>query len=790
MAIIPNRKRTCLGCQTAWRIFALLACALIVVGLVGLGLGWLLLPKYQGSIQLPSLSAPVNVAFDRFAIPTIAAQNRQDALQVLGFLHAQERLLTMELTRRKMAGELAEAFGKRLLELDIHQRRLGFHQTAEQIVARLPPEQRILCQAYAEGVNAYLQTNPIVPKLLKTLTLRVKPWRCRDTILVVLSMFQELDEAGDQEQMLTVMAKALPKEVTAFLTPDEDPLDIQLLGKPCGRRPIQPVPVAAIARILAQAKPATTQAVEVPFPWGSNQWAIASSKGALLANDMHLPLRVPNLWYRARLQYAGITLDGITLPGVPGIIAGSNGYIAWGFTNAMADVRDLVVLETDPTHPGQYRTPEGFEPFQTRLETIAVKGQADVSIRVLLSRYGPVVGDDWHQRPLAVRWTALDPSAVDLSLLDLDRARTVLEALAIFNRAGMPVQNALVVDSQGHLGWTLSGRLPRRHGFDGTLSLSWADGKGWQAYYPPEAMPRLIDPPHGILATANHRTLGCDQLPLGHNFALSFRIARIYEQLRQNPSLDPALSLALQLDTDASFYRFYQDLALAALKADSSPLANRIRAALTQWDGRAEPASLGIALLDRWRTRLSQQVLGPLVAPCLKLDPNFRYRWLKSEVPLRQLLTLRHPDILPDHRFPDWNAFLHASLLETAQALEQAYRKSIAQLAWGEVNRAAIVHPLALGHPWLSRWLNLPADPLAGCGECVRVARPNHGASMRLVAIAGSPGAGLLQMPGGQSGHPLSLHYADQHPYWVAGKPLPLAPGRPVSRMRFLPAKD
>lgn len=761
-----------------------------IVCLAGLGLGWLVwssLPTYRGEIRLASLAAAVTVAFDPHAIPTIEAGSRLDAYRALGYLHASERLFQMELTRRKMAGKLAEVFGELAWAMDLRQRTLGFHRVAQEIVSRLPKAHRILCEAYAEGVNAYLRDAKLPPLEEVLLGFRPEPWRCQDTMLVVLSMFQELDEIGDQERMLTVMAQGLPKEVAAFLTPDEDPLDTPLLGQSCGRRPIREVPVTAIAQLLKG--PVTADVIDSTPTAASNQWAIASPKGAVLANDMHLALGVPNLWYRARLCYAGITLDGITLPGVPGLIAGSNGHIAWGFTNAMADVRDLVVLDIDPFDPGRYRTPDGWEPFQTRIETIAVKGKPPRKLTVSLTRWGPVVDYHWRQRQVAVHWTALDHGAVDLTLLELDRVQTVPEALALFNRAGMPVQNAMAADAHGHIGWTLSGRLPRRYGFDGSISLSWADGRrGWQGYYPPAALPRIIDPPSGFLATANHRILGCNLLPIGYNFASSDRIYRIYQQLQSNPGLDPNQSFALQLDTDAGFYRFYLELALTLLRGDPSPLAGRIRLALERWNGRADTESLGLPILDRWQTRLKQVVLNPLLAPCLQLDPKFRYRWLKSEVPLRQLLALRHPDTLPDRRFADWTAFLRAHLFQTVEDLERTYRKPIDQLSWGEVNRADITHPLARELPRLGIWLNLPADPLAGCSECVRVARPNYGASMRLVAaVNGRSGGGLLQMPGGQSGHFLSPHYADQHAYWVAGRPLSLAPGRSVSRLRLLP---
>jgi len=763
---------------------------IVLIATAGLlGALWVSLPQQQGKIHLPILSAPVTVTFDTHAIPTIAAENRLDAYRALGYLHASNRLFQMDLNRRKMTGTLAEIFAHPALRLDIHQRTLGFSRVARKVVDRLPPEQKAGCSAYAAGVNAYLIQQRILPPEFLALGYRPAPWQCADTILIILSMFQLLDDIGNQERMLTVMAHALPKALVEFLTPDEDPRDTLLMGQDCGHRPVRPVPVQEIAAILAEQFP-LSDLIDARSPAASNQWAVNTTKGALLANDMHLPLGVPNLWYLARLRYSGINVDGVTLPGAPGVIAGSNGHIGWGFTNAMADVRDLVILETNRGHPDRYRSPGGWEPFLVFHETVAVKGETAKHLTLLSTRWGPVMERSLLGKPVALSWTALDPANIDLRLLDMDRTGSVAKALTLFNQAGLPVQNVMAVDTDGHIGWTLSGRLPRRQGFDGTTSLSWASGSiGWNGYLMGHEMPRIIDPPKGFLVTANQRTLGCDQaIRVGHNYAPSWRAHLIHQQLDKHPGIDPSAHFNLQLDTAAPFYRFYRDLALQILQKENTEIATTLRSTLKSWDGHAERNSTGLPLLDRFHERLEKAILNALLAPCQRVDPDFRYQWLKKEVPLRQLLRLKHPDTLPDRRFDSWQEFLHHHLIQAAAELKRTFDKPIEKLTWGEVNRATIRHPLSPALPLISRWLDMPRDPLSGCATCIRVALPQYGASMRLIVRPGKTGQGILHMPTGQIGHFLSSHYADLQTYWVEGIPLPLSAVAVTHRLRLLPS--
>ncbi len=772
-----------------WSLPAMIAKGLLTILIfiltLAAGGGFLLCasrPGYDSEIKIPGLSRPVRVEFDSFGIPAIQAWSRLAAYQALGYLHAAERLFQMDLTRRKMTGRLSEIAGAATLKLDIRQRRLGFYRAAKTIFRHWPPSQQAICRAYAQGVNAWLHQQSILPPEFLLLRYHPEEWTCEDTILVSLAMFQMLNELGNQESMLAVMEKSLPKAVTAFLTPDEDSLDHPLLGGQCSRRPRQPVPVEDLAALLAQSNTATNL-VDRSLQAASNQWAIAgwkSSTGqAILANDMHLHLGVPNIWYRARLQYGNVTLDGITLPGVPLMIAGSNGHIAWGFTNALADVIDLVALTTDPHHPDAYLTPEGWRPFQTFEEVIRIKHQPAYTFTARATRWGPVAPASLLNRPVAIRWTAFDPQAVDLKAIDIDQVETVGEALALFNQAGIPVLNTAVADHLGHIGWTLSGKLPLRNGFDGTLPQNWANGNiGWQGWVSAADIPRLIDPPAGFLVTANNRTLGC-HYPLypGHNYATSFRAHRITETLQSPSKISPRQAFSLQLDSKAGFYEFYRKLALEVLDQTDLPETDRLLAqVLHDWNGEADTGSRGLPLLVAFHQGLENAVFSPILSPCRQTDPHFRYGWFKREEPLRQILRLRHPRLLPNPQFANWNEFILHHLLTAKATLETNYGKSIDQITWGEVNRASIQHPLSRGLPALAFLLDMPQDPLAGCRYCVRVALPDYGASMRLIAVPGNLKESILHMPGGQSGHPFSRHYRDQQPYWVRGLPLPLAP--------------
>ncbi|HUL11318.1 MAG TPA: penicillin acylase family protein, partial [Methylococcaceae bacterium] len=744
------------------------------------------------------LSAPVTVYSDDLAVPSITAASREDAQRVLGYLHARDRLFQMEVLRRKSAGRLAELFGESALTLDRQQRSYGFEQAARTILASLPPDQRRALEAYAMGVNGFIEQAHDLPPEFIALGFQPAPWRLEDSLLVALGVFQILNGQEQDERMLSVMEKALPPDLFAFLTPDVDSYTTVLLGGPESRRPARPIPARAFAALGQPDTNLTAGGVDSEAVIaGSNNWVVSGAKTrdgrAIVANDMHLRLGLPNIWYRACLRYAGRELIGLTLPGLPMLVAGSNGRIAWGFTNVDADVLDLVKLELNPANPEEYRTPEGWRAFERRTETIRVKDGGEIPIELRDTVWGPVSSAPLLGQPVAVRWTALDPSFVDLGLLDMTEADTLEQAMSVMNRSGGPPQNVVLADADGRIAWTYLGRFPRRRGFDGSVSLSWAERPtAWDGFIPPEQLPRVIDPPEGYLATANNRTLGRDYpYVIGHNYAHGYRAYRIAERLRQMSKATEADLLELQLDTWSEFFEFYRQLALSALDdaARRDPLLEEAARYIDAWNGRMDVESLGIGLLATFRQKLAETVFAPMVGRCREMDASFAYTWRKMETPLRALLTERIPDTLPDKRYADWHALILDVLKTSAGELKEKHRvASLAELSWGKINRITIRHPFSQSAPALSWLLDMPTADSAGCsGFCVRILGGGHGATERMVISPDHPGDGILHMPAGQSGHPLSGHYRDQQPAWQEGIPLAFRPGDARHRLVFEP---
>ena len=775
---------------------------LLLLGAV-LAVVWLYrsLPEADGRVVLAGLEREVTITQDRLAVPVIRADSRGDAYRALGFLHARDRLFQMDLARRKSAGELAEILGDKLLAVDRRQRVYQARQAARSVAAALPPEQRAVLEAYAEGVNALIASARVWPPEIDLLGYRPAPWRAEDSLLVAFGMFQTLTTQEQDERMLTVMQQVLPPEVLAFLTPDADEYSRTLVGGNEPRRPPQPIPLEALATLIGE-RPEQPLRVAVDADGlvaGSNQWAVGGRKTrdgrALVANDMHLALGLPNTWYRAELRYGPARLAGVTLPGLPLVIAGSNGAVAWGFTNVDADVMDLVRIETDPAAPDTYRTPSGPVRFETHTETIPVRGRESLKVDLRRTIWGPVLSEPLLGSPVALRWTALQPQAMNLNLLGMDGATTLEQAMAVMNRSGIPPQNVVLADSGGRIAWTYAGVFPQRRGFDGFVARSWADGAvGWDGFLPPEALPRLIDPVDGYIATANNRTLGREYPHLiGHNFSHSFRAFRIAQQLAAMDRISEVDLLRLQLDTGSEFFEFYRRLVLELTEPSAPGVPDELadaRRSAAAWDGRMEADSRGIALLVRFRQRLAATVFEPLLRRCAQAERGFAYAWREMETPLRALLQQRPAAALPDPSYASWQGFLSAELAATVRQLRADYRiDRVDELAWGRVNEIHVRHPFGRLVSLLSPLVDMPAVGSAGCaGYCVRILSGEHGASERFVISPSYPSDGLFHMPGGQSGHLLSAHYRDQHRAWVEGTPLPFEAGAAEHSLTLVPA--
>jgi len=765
------------------------------------------LPRLTGEVRIGGLAAPVRIERDGLGVPTITAAKRIDVARATGFLHAQDRFFQMDLQRRAAAGELAALIGPAMVAEDRRVRVHRFRAVAERVLAAAGSAERAVVEAYAQGVNAGLADLGGRPFEYLALRSQPEPWRPIDTVLTLLAMFLTLhDPDATFDSQVGLLHELLPGPLAEFLDPPGTEWDAPIVGPAFATPPIPGPEVIDLRRAAAPAAwPHASQdpGGEPPPRLGSNNFALAGAHTRdgrpLLAGDMHLGLSVPNIWYRASFVWPrgdGATelhrVTGVTLPGTPSMVAGSNGDLAWAFTNAYGDFVDLVVVEADPADPERYLTPQGWRRFEHATELIQVKGADPDTLEITSTIWGPIVDHDQQGRPRALRWTAHDVEAVNLEHMRLEQAADLDAAFATAHRIGSPPQNLLVAEAAGRIGWTLLGRLPRRIGFDGRSPISWADGtRRWDGWVADAEVPAVIAPPDGRLWSANARVVDGEMLrTIGDGgYDLGSRAGQIRDALRGLEAAVPRDLLAIQLDDRALFQERWHDLLLAAL-TDAAVAADPHRAELRRfvegWGGRAAIDSVGFRMVRAFRLTLAEQVFAPLVAPCKAADPRFDYRRMnQQEGPLWRLVTEQPPHLL-DPKYRSWDD----QILAAIDATLQNFLKDGSRLAahtWGERNTARIQHPLSLAVPFLGRFLDMPAEPLPGDGDLPRAQGATYGASQRMVVSPGREKEGIFHMPCGQSGHPLSPHYRDGHAAWVRGEPTPFLPGPTVTTLVLVP---
>ena len=799
--------------------------------------GWLSLrgslPPVDGNLRVPDLAAPVIVERDANGVPTIRAESREDAARALGFLHGQDRFFQADLYRRQPAGELAALVGKAAVGVDRRWRPFRLRRVAEEAYRAQPEEIRRALAAYADGMNAGLASLRVRPFEYLLLRERPAPWRPEDSILVLLTMYLTLENPfGGQDIARAELLRVLPPELVSFVEDEEAPWSAPVLGEPAEPRPV-PGPdvldLRAELRAIAEerrrkeeerreeAAPGDSAAAPgVPFPLlvGSNAWAVAGTRTrdgrAILANDMHLPIEIPNTWYRANVVVRspgaeGLRLVGLFLPGTPWMVVGTNGRVAWGFTALEDDWSDVVELvqpeegdgngraggdtgeeNGEPPPPAGWIGPDGsLHRFRVVRETIEVAHGEPVEIEVRETPWGPAVpaGDRWYAR----LWGAARPDGLDATVARFETASSVPELLDLGARAGLPHLNLLAADAEGHVGWVPTGRIPRRIGFDGSLPARSTDpGVGWDGWLPPDDRPRVLDPPGGLLWSANQRMTDdahAGSLP-NRSGAHPVRAWQIAQRLRELPVADERAMLGIQLDDRVFLYDGWREILLAALDEEAcrnDADRREFRRLVAEWKGHASVDSAGFRLLNTfyWETwRIVHGALHDLaVARGARGGP-----WL-SEPALRRIVLERPEHLLPP-AYDTWDALLVDAVDRAIRRLrEREPDAPLASFTWGRVNVFQMCHPFSGLVPGLSRLLDLPPTPLPGWRWVPRVQTPGGGASERLVVAPGHEEDGILHLPGGISGHPLSPWYAAGHEDWVRGRPSPLLPGPPEHRV-------
>ncbi|MBX3420747.1 MAG: penicillin acylase family protein [Pirellulaceae bacterium] len=795
--------------------FALIGCLLMALLLAG-GSWWAYrqlagsLPQLDGEMAVSGLTAPVTIERDSLGIPTLRAANRADLAFATGLVHGQDRFFQMDLLRRNSAGELAELIGQPLVDQDKRIRLNRFRDVARRRLAVESKESLEVLESYAAGVNAGLKSLKALPFEYLLLGSQPQPWKPEDSMLVIFSMFLDLqDDAFDFEFDRGLLHDSVPQELYDFLMARGSQWDAPIHGSAL-EVPDIPGPDVFHARRASDVavdllQPLDQLTIRERFSLGSNNWAVSGKHTAdgraLVADDMHLGIQVPHIWYRASFVWPDETdparqqrMTGVSLPGTPAMIVGSNGHIAWGFTNTEGDWVDAVIVEVDPSDPDSYQTPEGPRKFERHTEVIQVKDAAAQELEIVSTIWGPIVKRDHQNRPLAIRWVAHDTEGVNFGLLHMERVKTLDDALHQANSSGAPHQNFVVADSSGRIAWTVLGRIPRRIGHDGWLPQSWADGQvRWDGYLNPDEYPRVVDPEIGRLWSANARVVS-DELyrVVGDSaYDLGARQQQIRDGLLSLDQATEADMLKIQLDDRALFLQRWQQLLLDVLSSPAAagdPRRQQLGQHVAQWGERADANSVGYRAVWLFRGRVIAQLSDLLGQRCTQIDKEFSLsKFRRIEGPFWKIVS-EQPDHLLDPRFESWDAWLLAAADRVIEAAT-VNGASMDQFTWGAINTTRIQHPISLAIPALAPWLDMPSRPLDGAwADLPRIQGPKMGASQRMAVSPGREQDGYMHMPCGQSGHPLSPHYADSHPAWEQGQPSPFLPGDPIHTLTLKPS--
>ena len=772
--------------------------ALLVVLLLASLAGWALLrgsvATLDGEKPLAGLSAPATIQRDALGVVTIDAANQADAMRALGYVHAQERFFEMDLMRRSAAGELAELFGPIALDTDRQHR---VHRMRERVQHELPAiadgEMDVL-DAYVDGVNAGLANLKVHPWPYLLLRSQPRRWQPADTPLVGFAMYFDLQDSTNQRELAMLrLQQALPAAAFALLARDGTSWDAPLVGQARGDATL---PDAAMLDLRHLPMPSHPRALAGLLPpsreVGSNNFAVSGTLThdgrAIVADDMHLGLRVPNIWFRARLRYADarapggrVDVSGFTLPGLPLVVVGSNGHVGWGFTNSYADVADWTrVIPCAACTPVSHHR-----------ERIAVAGSTPVDFDVEETAWGPVLAHDRRGDALTLRWTAQLPRALNLGLSRLALAHDVPDALARLDRVALPAQNLAIADADGRIAWHLVGALPQRDPACADSTRRANPAVQCRPWLLAESGPTLAPLPDHRLWTANNRVVdGAALQRIGDGgYTLGARARQVRDDLFAKTQWSERDMLAVQLDDRALFLQRWWTLLREQAGHGRTPALDELASAARTWQGRASADSTSYRLVRAWRNAVNARLLDGLTAPAQAiLGSDF----LMPDLPQFEgvawpLVTQRPMNLLP-RRFASWDALFEDAAKEVRDDLDA--RGPLAQRAWGERNTARICHPLAMALPgFAKRLLCMPFDPLDGDTNMPRVAARDFGASERMVVSPGHEADGIIHMPGGQSGNPLSPYWGAGHEDWVHGRPTPFLPGKAEHTLRLVPAR-
>jgi penicillin G amidase len=766
---------------------------ILLIAIVAIG-AWLYsiarspLPELDGTISVHGISGPVSVIRDNHGVPTIEAATLDNLFFAQGYVTAQDRLFQMDLMRRAAAGELSEIVGNVALKHDRQQRILGLRAATEKGLQTSTPEDRQHFDAYARGVNAYLDSHrDRLPLEFRLLHYSPRPWRMQDSLVIAYQMIETLSTSPQAALTREKVLARLGPELTGDLYVNSSWLD---------HPPTAPTSSANAPPLISENAPAGAVSAsgselsdaaglrpwlqphfrnDDPEPLGSNNWVVSGahtvSGKPLLSNDMHLGHQMPNLWYEAHLRSGDFDVAGVTLPGYPYVIVGHNRRVAWGFTNVGPTVEDAYVENFNQS--GEYQIPDGWKQPEIRHEVIHVKGGQDVSLDVQVTRHGPIVTElaPGETRKIALRWTLYD--RVSNPFFHVDSAQNWEQFRRAFSEFDAPGQNVVYADVDGNIGYQATGKVPIRASGDGSLPVDGSNNAHeWTGYVPFDKLPSVLNPTSGFIGTANARIT-----PDGYPYSISaeweapWRVDRIYHVLGFGRKFSASDMLAIQTDIFSELDRFVADKLVSAVDhaKNPSPRAKQAADILRSWNGQMTADSAAPTIVSQARLELKRMLLEPKLGSAPNQEPGSdlswkSYHWMMETMWLENVLSHQPARWLP----PNYSSF--DELL--AAALDAAVTKAPSDLnswKWGPQNSVTIQN-LVLGKiPVVRHWTGPGEQPQSGSGYTVKASGRDYGPSERFTADLSNLDGSTLNLVTGESGNFLGPYYMDQWKAWYYG---------------------
>jgi penicillin G amidase len=789
------------------------------------------LPEVDGVASLSGLQKEVTVDRDTWGVPHIRAASLNDLAEAQGYVMAQDRLWQMDLLRRIARGQLAEIVGSEALPLDRRFRTFGFGRAAERDVALLDAEARGASEAFARGVNHFIeQHQKRLPLEFSLLQYKPQPWQVSDSLVIAGYFYQTLTDTWVKELNRAKVTERVGAERAKDLFSEEALMDHFVIGDPnvsndgsqhsrantgdeeddddmpsdnvlkanLGTTPATqtPEPFTGLASALWPSLQTWIEdsGREIRHGLGSNNWVVSGAHTAtgkpLLANDTHLELSVPPIWYEIHLTAPGWNVKGFTLPGAPLVVIGHNERIAWGFTNNQADVQDLYIETFNPASPTEYRANGKWVKAEVRDEVIHVKGRPDVHMPIVITRHGPLVypggmpgailtsSNDARTGPelrreaytgYALRWTATEPGGLAYTYNWLGRAQNWNEFRNEMKRVWGPGQNTVYADVNGNIGYIMAARVPLRKKGHGEVPVPGdTDDYEWTGYIPFNQLPQAFNPESGLIVTANARVVGPNYKPyLTDRWEEPYRTARIYDLLHDKRDLRPEDMLKVQTDTYSYPHLFLAEQLSSAIKIvqPKDARAQKLIGGVKDWNGIADADSPLVSFLEATRSA----ALFLLLEPYLGKDTSL-YDW-RSTAFLQKILTDRPAKWLPP-AYKTYDDLLCAAADRAVGRLaERTKSERIEDWQWKRFDALEMFHPI--GRAGLLKLLfSITGKQQSGTMFSPRAANRREGPSMRFVANPANWDDSILLIPAGQSGQFGSSHYTDQFSYWYEGKPI------------------